>query len=268
MADDPPPTPQIPSASGPSQQPAASPASTRPFRSEAVAANESSERLDELLPVTSLRLWLLAVAALVIIAAAVAYTAITPRNVTVTGDGRVTGDGGIGLVTSTADGQFGSFVLESETRVEVGQQVAEVITADGPVPQYTQVAGTLLGYLPSPGAPVSTGEWLSQVSLTVDDGRMGLITVLPEEADKVQAGQPVVVNILGGPTLTGRIGPDRSPALAADRVQEGLGTLDPPAGPRVVIEVLFDEPAPVGYEFTGVIMVSERTLLQQLLGLS
>ena len=48
------------------------------FRAEAVAANESSERLDELLPVTSLRIWLLALAAVVIIGAAIAYTAITP----------------------------------------------------------------------------------------------------------------------------------------------------------------------------------------------
>lgn len=267
MPDEPPAPPQPSKSAGPNLSTPPSPPAT-PFRSEAVAANESSERLDELLPVTSLRLWLLAVAAFVIIAAAVAYTAITPRNVTVVGMGRVVGDGGIGLVTSTASGQFGSFVLDGGTRVEVGQQVAEVITSEGPVPQYTQVAGTLLGYLPSPGSPVSTGEWLSQVSLKVDDGRIGLITVSPEEASKVQEGQPVAVSIIGGPTTVGRIGPDRSEALSADRVQEGMGTLDPPPGPRVVIEVLFDEPAPVGYEFTGVIMVSERTMLQQLLGLS
>ena len=36
----------------------------------------------------------------------------------------------------------------------------------------------------------------------------------------------------------------------------------------MVIEVIFDKPAPAGYEFRGVILVSERTLLQQLLGLS
>lgn len=238
-----------------------------PYRSEAVAANESSDRLDELLPVTSLRLWLLAVAAVVLIAAAIAYTAITPRNVTVTGQGRVVGDGGIGLVTSTADGQFGSFVVADGSRVKAGQKVAEVITAAGPVPQFTQVDGTLLGYLPSPGAPVKVGTWLSQVTLKVDDGTVGLIMVLPEESSKVVEGQPVRVSVIGGPTLQGRIGPDRSPALSAPRIQEGMGTLDPPTGPRVAIEVLFDEPAPPGYEFNGVILVSERTLLGQLLGL-
>ncbi len=238
------------------------------FRAEAVAANESSERLDELLPVTSLRIWLLAVAAVVIIGAAIAYTAITPRNVTVTGEGRVVGDGGIGLVTSTASGQFGNFMLPNGTRVKAGQKVAEVITATGPVPQFTQIEGTLLGYIPSAGAPVKVGDWLSQVTLKVDDGKVGLITVAPDQAAKVQEGQPVTVSITGGPVVQAKIGPNRSPVLSAPRVQEGLGTLDPPVGPRVVIEVIFDKPAPAGYEFRGVILVSERTLLQQLLGLS
>ena len=114
---------------------------------------------------------------------------------------------------------------------------------------------------------MKVGTWLSQVTLKVDDGRVGLIMVLPEESGKVVEGQPVKVSVIGGPTLQGRIGPDRSPALSAARIQEGMGTLDPPTGPRVAIEVLFDEPAPPGYEFTGVILVSERTLLGQLLGL-
>lgn len=249
-----------------SDEPNGKPGLLLPYRSAALEANESSARLDELLPVTSLRIWLLAVAAAVLIAAAVAYTAITPRNVTVDGSGRVVGDGGIGLVTSTANGQFGSFTLEPGSHVTVGQHIADVVANTGTVPQYSQVDGTLLGYLPSPGAPVTTGAWLAQVTLKVDDGKVGLIMVSPEEAGKVQTGQPVTVSIVGGPVLAATIGPNRTPALSAPRVQEGLGTLDPPLGPRVVVEVLFTEPAPVGDEFTAVILVSERTLLGQLLG--
>ncbi|MFI0433554.1 MAG: hypothetical protein ACH36H_10480 [Candidatus Nanopelagicales bacterium] len=238
------------------------------FRPDAVESAESSERLDELLPVTSLRLWLIALAAAILVGAAVAYTAVTTRNVVVAGEGRVIGDGGIGLVTSTADGQFGSFSVEPGQRVTVGQRIADVITATGPVPQYTQVEGTLLGYLPSSGAPLKVGDWIAQVTLKVDDGKVGLVTVAPSEASKVREGQPVKVAITDGPVLVGHIGPDRSGSLSAARIQEGMGTLDPPSGPRVAIEVMFDEPAPAGYEFTAQIMVSERTLLQQLLGLS
>ncbi|MDP4014900.1 MAG: hypothetical protein U0990_12400 [Candidatus Nanopelagicales bacterium] len=215
---------------------------------------------------TSLRIWLLVVSAVILIGAAIAYTAITPRNVTVSGSGRVVGLNGIGLVTSSAKGQFGSFAVKPGERVTVGQRVADVIAGKRAVPQFSQVEGTLLGYLSSPGAPIHTGEWLAQVSLKVDDGRVGLITVLPDEAGKVVEGQSVTVSVSGGPVLAGRIGPDRSPALSPALVQEGMGTLDPPPGPRVVIEVLLDEPAPSSDEFEGVILVSERSLLEQLLG--
>ncbi len=250
------------------------PKSTGPgFRSEAVAAQESSERVEQLLPVTSLRLWLLALGFAIVLAALFGYAVVTPRNVTVDGSGRVVGDGGIGLVTSSAAGQFGAETAKPGTKVKVGQKVAEVITADGAVPQYSQVDGTLLGFLPSPGAPIDTGEWLAQVTLKVDDGKTGLISVLPEEAGKITEGMPVTATIVGGPEgtpsrITGRIGPLRSPTFSPDIVREGLGTLEAPDGPRVVIEVKFDEAAPVGYEFNGVVLVSERTLLQQLLGLS
>ncbi len=250
-------------------QPASAPPSLpATFRPDEVQSADSSKRLDELLPVTSLRLWLLALAAAILVGAAVAYTAVTPRNVVVSGEGRVVGDGGIGLVTSTADGQFGSFSVEPGSHVTVGERVADIITPGGPVPQYTQVEGTLLGYLPSPGGPLKVGDWIAQVSLKVDDGKVGLVTVLPAEASKVKEGQPVQVAIVDGPTLMAHIGPQRSSSLSASRIQEGLGTLDPPSGPRVAIEVLFDEPAPAGYEFSAQILVSERTLLKQLLGMS
>lgn len=263
-------------ADGPEGKPssATTTAGGRPaFRSQALAAQESSDRLDELLPVTSPRLWLLAVGAAIILVALVAYTAITPRNLTVAGSGRVVGDGGIGLVTSTAAGQFGAVTADPGSRVTIGQQVAEVITANGPVPQYSQVEGTLLGFLPSPGAPITVGEWLAQVTLKVDNGEVGLLSVLPSDAAKVKEGMPVTVTIVDAPDGTptqmqGRIGPNRSPTYDPDIIQEGLGTLEPPPGPRVVIEVLFDTPAPSGYEFNAVVLVSERTLLQQLLGLS
>lgn len=238
------------------------------YRAQSVKALESSNRLDELLPVTSLRIWLLVVAAAVLIAAAFAYAAVTPRNVTVNGSGRVVGTSGIVLVTSTAEGQFGSFMVEPETHVNVGQVIGYVITATGQVPQTAQVEGTLLGYLPRPGDPVKVGSWISEVSNKVDDGRTALMTVDPAEASKLHEGQPVVVSVTGGPVIQGTVGADRSDALSPARVQEGLGMLEPPGAPRVVIALQLNEQAPPGYEFTAVVLVSERTLLQQLLGMS
>ena len=239
-----------------------------PYRATAVRSVESSERLDELLPVTSSRVWLLAVAAVVLVVGLVTYAAITPRNVTVTGEGRVVGKQGVTLVTSTAAGQFGRISVEPETEVKAGQVVAEVISGGRSIKQRAQRNGILLGYLPRPGDPVQVGSWIAEISNRIDDGRTALLMVDPEEAGKVKAGMPITVSVIGGPQVKGVVGKDRSDVMAADRVQEGLGMLEPPSGPRVVIVARFQQPAPRGAEIDGTVLVSERTLLQQLLGMS
>ena len=238
------------------------------YRAEAVGALESSDRLDELLPVTSLRIWLLALAALVLVAGALAYAVVTPRNVTVPGSGRVVGNEGVTLVTATAAGQFGRVRLRAPAEVRSGQSVAEIVTERGAVPQLAQRNGTLLGYLVRPGDPIEIGTWLAEIANKVDDGRTALMIIEPGEAEKVAEGMPVTVQVTGGPAVEGVVGADRSGVLSPERIQEGLGLLEPPTGPREVISVKLDEPAPRGYEFTGTVLVSERTLLQQLLGMT
>lgn len=238
------------------------------YRAEAVAAMESVNNLDELLPVTKLRTWLAAIAAALLIAGGIAYAAVTPRDVTVAGEGRITGRDGVLLVTSSAEGQFGDFILRTGTQVRRGQVIGYVVSDQGRIPQRAQIAGTLLGYLPRPGDPIDVGEWLAEVSNHTDDGRTALMTISPEEVDKVVEGQPVTVRVFDGPDVRGHVGPARLGAVRADRVQEGLGLIEPPDGPRAIIEVLLDEPAPGGYEFQGTVLVSERTLLDQLLGRS
>lgn len=238
------------------------------YRPAAVRSADHTDRLDELLPVTSVRVWMLAVAAVSLVLGLLAYAAVTPRNVTVSGNGRVVGPQGVTLVTSTAAGQFGRLHVKPETEVTAGQVVAEVITDHGPVKQRAQRNGILLGYLPRPGDPVKVGTWLAEISNRIDDGLTALLMIDPSQAGKVQAGMPVRVSVGGGPEIRGVVGEDRSDALSAERVQEGLGMLEPPAGPQVVILVELDEAASRGYEVDGTVLVSERTLLQQLLGMS
>jgi len=238
------------------------------YRAKAVQALDSTDRLDQLLPVTSLRLWLIAVAAAILVLGGVAYAAVTPRNVTVTGGGRIVDKGGVTLVTASVPGQFGKYTVAAGSKVELGQLVGYVVSGDRKVPQRAQRAGTLLGYLLRPGDPVDVGEWIAEIARKVDDGTTALMMVDPDEAAKLVAGQPVTLSVIGGPTVSGQVGPQRSGALSPARVQEGLGLLEPPSEPMVVIELDLDEPAPPGVEFEAVVLVSERTLLRQLLGMS
>lgn len=245
------------------------PAKPRPlYRQQAMASIESSERLNELLPVTSLRVWMLAVAAALLAAGLLVYSAVTPRNVTVSGTGRVVGKQGVTLVTASSAGQFGRTFVKPNTQVRVGDVVAEVISGDQVVKQRAQRNGILLGYLPRPGDPIDVGDWIAEISNRIDDGRTALIMVDPQQAGKVTAGMPVTVSVPGGPTTTGVIGRDRSDVMSPARVQEGLGMLEPPPQPQVVLVVRLGDEAPRGYEVDATVMVSERTLLQQLLGMS
>lgn len=246
----------------------AGPDSSPLFRRKALQSIDSSERLEELLPVTSLRVWLLAAAAALLVLGLLAYAAVTPRNVTVSGDGRVVGKQGVTLVTATATGQFGRLHVKPMTEVRAGQVVAEVISGEKSVKQRAQRNGILLGYLPRPGDPIKVGSWIAEISNQIDDGRTALIMVNPQEAGKVKPGMPVTVTVPGGPVVSGKIGADRSDVMAPDRVQEGMGTLEPPGEPQVVLVVRLDDVAPRGYEVQATVMVSERTLLKQLLGMS
>lgn len=248
--------------------PAGPPAPAPLYRQQAVESIESTERLDELLPVTSLRVWLLAVAGSLLVLGLLVYAAVTPRNVTVSGDGRVVGKQGVTLVTSTVAGQFGRVYVKEMSSVRAGQVVAEVITGDRAVKQRAQRNGILLGYLFRPGDPVKVGSWIAEISNRIDDGRTALMTVNPQEAGKVQAGMPVRVSVPGGPEVTGVIGKDRSDVMSPERVQEGMGTLEPPSEPKVVLVVKLAQAAPRGYEIDATVLVSERTLLKQLLGIS
>lgn len=234
---------------------------------EPTATSDRGRRLEELLPVTSRRLWVAALAAAILIGATLAYTLVTPRNVTVATTGRVIGPGGVGLVTANTAGQLGANLLEPGVDVGVGDKVAEVITPAGPVPQYSQVEGVLLGYITSPGGPIEVGEWLAQVALKEDDPHTALILVLPDEAAQIDAGMAVSGVAENGDEIVGSIGDNRSTLLPPWVVQEGMGTTEQPDGPRIVIEVVLEEPGPVGWEFTATVMVSERTLFEQLLGL-
>ena len=100
---------------------------------------------------------------------------------------------------------------------------------------------------------------------------------MSDDAQTLPPGQPAgdssVTILAKGARLqefevTGVVGKDRSDVFAPDRVQEGMGMLEPPAGPQVILVVKLDEVAPRGYEIEGTVLVSERTLLQQLLGMT
>jgi biotin carboxyl carrier protein len=234
---------------------------------------ESHEDIERLLPVTRWRTWLIAVSALLLIAAGVLYAAADSRVVTVTGEGRVADGYGVRLVTSNISGQLASIDVEPGQQVERDDIVAYVQAGESLVPQRTANAGRVIGALWRPGDPVDTGTWLLEVAAEESDGRQALISLNLEDGAQVTTGQAVEVTVLGalgattGMTVRGTVSGVSEP-LRASEVEIGLALLEPPTERQIVVAISVDEPLEPGSVVRAEIIVSERNLLQQLLGLS
>ena len=243
------------------------------YRQQALQAMESHEDIERLLPVTSWRGWLVAVAAVLMIGAALLYAATDTRQVTVTGSGRIADGLGVRLVSSTVAGQISSFEVEPGDTVQAGQVVAYVVNGDARVPQRTENAGTVIASIWRPGDPVKVGDWLMEIAATQSDGRLALIAVNVDEGQRLTEGQSATVTVTGswhekqGRVVAGTVAGHTDP-LRAVEVQIGLGLIEPPADKQIVAAIKLDEPIESGSEVSATVVVSERNLLQQLLGLS
>lgn len=243
------------------------------YRSQALRAMESHEEIERLLPVTSWRLWLAAVAAGLLVLAGLLYAAADSRTVTVAGDGRVTDGSGVRLVSSSVAGQLTSFDVEPGQTVGKDQVVGYVRSGDALIAQRTANAGRVIGSLLRPGDPVQVGTWLMEVAATETDGKQALIAFSLTDGAKVHSGQPVTITVtgaLGG--SEGKIYPgtvaEVSPPLRAVDVELGLALLEPPKEKQIVAAVTLDQPLEPGSVVSAVVTVSQRNLLQSMLGLS
>lgn len=243
------------------------------YRAKAMAAVESHEDIERLLPVTTWRGWLLALAGVALVAAAVLYAASDSRLVTVSGSGRVADGYGIRLVSASTTGQIASIDVTPGQVVEANAVVATIASGDKLVPQRTPNAGTVIGSLWRPGDPIEAGDWLVEISAAESDGKQALIAMTVEDGQQVELGMPASVTVTGalddtlGRTVRGTTSGKTDP-LRAVEVELGLALLEPPEGKQIVVAIALDEPIDAGSAVDATVTVSERNLLQQLLGMS
>lgn len=250
-----------------------SPDDVRGYRPQAVDAMTSHDDIEQLLPVTSWRGWLIALSALLLIGAAVLYASADARAITVTGPGRVTDGNGIRLVTATVDGQVATIDMEPGDKVAAGQVVASVTAGTQVVAQRSPNAGLVIGPLVRPGDAVNTGDWIMEIASTDADGMQALVTLNLEDGHKVSAGQPAEVFVVGsledpqGSMVTGKVVAISDP-LRSSEVEIGLAMLQPPEGEQIVAAIKLDERLAPGSIVDVTITVSRENLLRKLLGLS
>lgn len=249
------------------------PAPHRLYRAQALQAMESHEDIERLLPVTSWRGWLLALAGVALVAASLLYAASDSRLVKVQGSGRVSDGYGIRLVSASASGQLATIDVEPGEQVTANQVVATIASGDALIEQRTPNAGTVIGALWRPGDPIQAGDWLMEVSSSQSDGKQALVAMTLEDGGQVTEGMPATVTVTGaleesvGRTVTGTVLGKTDPLRARD-VELGLALLEPTTGKQIVVAIKLDEAIDAGSAVDAAVTVSERNLLQQLLGQS
>ncbi|MDZ4249611.1 MAG: HlyD family efflux transporter periplasmic adaptor subunit [Candidatus Nanopelagicales bacterium] len=245
-------------------------------RAQAVVAMDSHEDIERLLPVTSWRYWFIALACLLLVVAAVLYAAATYKTVTVSGTGRASDLNGVRLVTATVAGEFDDYSVTAGDTVKDGQIIGYIITVDQRVPQRAQVDGTVLGLAMRPGDPVNVGDWLTTISASSSDGKLVLATYSMADGDRLASGQKVSVTVeaslaqgIGGTgTVVTGVVTELAREMDAKDVYVGLALPEQPDGDQTIAVIALDQPVSPGSIVRADVIVSERNLLQQVLGRS
>ncbi len=245
-------------------------------RRQAVTAMESHEDIERLLPVTSWRSWMLALTGLLLVVAALVYAAATSKTITVTGIGRAADLYGVRLVTSTEAGQFDDFTVEAGQSVKDGQVIGYVITGDQRVPQRAQVDGRILGLGQRPGDPVKVGDWLTTITASESDGTQVIAAFNAEDGARLQPQQKVTVTVIaalaqgagGAGTVVSGVVEEVAPNQTTRDIHIGLALPEEPTGEQTVAVIALDQPVDPGSVVDAEVVVSERNLLQQVLGRS
>jgi multidrug efflux pump subunit AcrA (membrane-fusion protein) len=245
-------------------------------RKQAIVAMDSHEDIERLLPVTSWRSWFIALACLLLVAAGLLYAAATYRTITVSGIGRASDLYGVRLVTATVTGQFDDFAVTSGDTVKDGQIIGYIITGDQRIPQRSQVDGTVLELALRPGDPVKVGDRLTTVSASSSDGKLVLATFSMADGNRIEQGQQARVTVQeslsrdagGVGTVVAGVVTERVTGLHAEDVYLGLALREQPSEDQTVAVIALEQPVSPGAIVRVEIIVSERNLLQQVLGRS
>jgi len=236
------------------------------FRERPLEAMNSPERLDELVTVTTARLWLALAGALVLAAVLAGWFAFGRVPLVVRGSGILLAQDGLLQVTSSEAGWVSEMLVQAGDRVAAGQILAtladEAATGGAARRQVRSpkagrvvetiaragapaVAGTHLLTLAATGgeiraflfAPYSGGRRVRpgmQVQLRPAGGPAGESGSLPARVEYVSefpASPAAMINLLQNPRLVERFSPrDEPPLMIRARLLDGAGGSPPARG--------------------------------------
>ena len=238
-------------------------AGSKLFRVKALEQIDIPTQLDNLLPITSRRLWVALIAVVLVLTGGLVYAGGVTQISSVSAVGRVVQSDGIAVAAAPSD------LLLAQVLVDEGQKVsAGEVLGQGAIPGGDQVSivapveGTVWQILGTLGRVSPAGE--AVMSILPAGSESNVLIALPEsDAAGVALGQVVEISSSAG-TRTGEVSHIDSAPIPAEIASERTGSEFPVGIPMIMIDVTLSEELDAGSSVNAVIIESERTLLNQL----
>ena len=234
------------------------------YRAQALEQIDVPKQIDNLLPLTSRRRWLVLVGAAILILAGIAYALGTTVVTSVSASGRAVSSPGIAVAASPQDAVIASVSVTPGEHVSARQEISVATTADGSTTNVSSpIDGTVWQVLQAAGSVVARG---TPVVTVLPDGPVAnaLVAVDERGAADVRAGQQVsLVAANGGEQPATVLAVASSPIPAAD-ASARVGLSLPNGSAYVLVSVAAASPLTAGDSLSVVIVTSQQTLAQRL----
>ena len=241
----------------------ASTPSSHLFRAKALAQIDIPKQIDNLLPITSPKIWIAIAGVAGVLIAAIIYAAGTPQVTSVTTTGRAVAE--LGVVTVGTIDEFVLNRMEVTEGIEVrqGAFLAEGTGAEGAtVTLIAPADGTIWQILASQGQVLSGGAAVLTILPTGSDTHV-FVPVPQGASSGVQVGQSA--QVLGANfAVSGTVSAVSETPLPSDRAAALTSLTLNPADTYIYVSIAIDEMITPGAQVTVEIIESESTVLREL----
>ncbi len=241
----------------------ASTPSSHLFRAKALAQIDIPKQIDNLLPITSPKIWIAIAGVAGVLFAAIIYAAGTPQVTSVTTTGRAVAESGVVTVGTIDEFVLNRMEVTEGIEVRQGTLLAEGTGADGATVTLTAPAdGTIWQILASQGQVLSGGAAVLTILPTGSDTHV-FVPVPQGASSGVQVGQSA--QVLGANfAVSGTVSAVSETPLPSDRAAALTSLTLNPADTYIYVSIAIDEMITPGAQVTVEIIESESTVLREL----
>jgi len=241
----------------------ASTPATHLFRAKALAQVDIPKQIDNLLPITSPKIWIAIAGVAGVLVAAIVYAAGTPQVTSVTATGRAVAESGVVTVGAIDEFVLNRMEVTEGMPVRQGELLAEGTGAGGATVTLAAPSdGTIWQILASPGQVLAGGTAVLTILPPGSDAQV--FVPIPQDASGgLQVGQSA--QIFGpGFAVGGTVSAISETPLPSDRAAALTSLTLNPADTYIDVSISTDEVMTPGAQVTVEIIESESTLLREL----